>query len=278
MWLSSKVPAGAVTNAQKRTAILSASTEASIDTNSDWQTSLPLDWTKMSQRKRKWGEDDDDSSTPDPFCRDPSTCRRRHDRPRRDPPAQDRNKSSSSSFSHASGENAAARTDGIGISNRREGQAIFCLHDMNPAWVQGYFVPRGSNKPWGMLAVQEELDECLACDDGGYRRVSLTVYPSTATNFKKEGLHQRKSYKVEGVDWTGGDMMSLYHPQHVDMEGQRVLTGTKTLPIIEKYFQGLVRRLQEICNVEDDVPLLDWLPNVAIVTGSMSFTLPSSES
>jgi hypothetical protein len=34
----------------------------------------------------------------------------------------------------------------------------------------------------------------------------------------------KTSYKIDGVDWTAGDMMTLYHPLHVDMEAERLFT------------------------------------------------------
>lgn len=69
-------------------------------------------------------------------------------------------------------------------------------------------------------------------------------------------------------------MITLYHPDHVHMEGERLLTGKKALPMLHKYFQGLINRLEKECRIEKGLPVLEWLPNVAIVTGPMSLTLP----
>jgi hypothetical protein len=276
MWLSTKRSSdvGGASNSFARTTFPSTSAKGTVDDqDADWQSTLPLDWTRMSLLKRKPGcSVNDGGSTLEACCQDPSTCRTRRVRPRRDPRPQ--------GISYTSGPSVSSPSSNteFRLRNRMEGQAIFCLHDLDSAWAQGYFVPRGSKKPWGMLAVQEEVDDCLSCADGGYRRLTLTVYPPTTDLKHRAERGERSQCKIEGVSWTGGDMMSLHHPQHVDMEGQRVLTGTKALPILTKYFRGLVTRLKEDCDVEGDVVHLDLLPNVAIVTGSMLLTLPTTES
>ena len=145
----------------------------------DWQSSLPLDWTRVQRN-----------------------CRRR---------------------GHARSKNRAISPPEQLLPNGTVGQAIFCLHDLDPHWFQGYFVPRGSKKPTPMLAVQKEVDDCMACSAGGYRRLSLTIYNRrvSATN---TNANDTKPLKIEDVDWTGGDMMTLYHPQHVEMVGERLFT------------------------------------------------------
>ena len=50
--------------------------------------------------------------------------------------------------------------------------------------------------------------------------------------------------------------------------------GKKTLPVLNKYFQGLIARLEKEFDIEDDSSVLDWLPNVAIVAGPMTLTIP----
>jgi hypothetical protein len=44
---------------------------------------------------------------------------------------------------------------------------------------------------------------------------------------------------------------------------------------LNKYFQSLINRLEKECCEEEGLSILEWLPNVAIVTGSMSLTLPT---
>jgi hypothetical protein len=72
-------------------------------------------------------------------------------------------------------------------------------------------------------------------------------------------------------------MMTLSHPHYIDMVGERLLTGEKAIPVLNKYFHGLVTRLQQECEVDKGVPVLEWLPNVAIVVGPMELTLPINE-
>ncbi|KAG7352210.1 hypothetical protein IV203_008258 [Nitzschia inconspicua] len=227
----------------------------------DWESSLPLDWTRMGKKRKRKEEDDDED------CNHPSncSCRRRHLRPA----------------------NAAASTvlNATNISSTQlrvnrtklHGQAIFCLHELDPQWVQGYFVPIGSTKPWGLLAVQEEIDDCLACADGGYRRVSLTVYPP-ATKSTASTTSRSRQRTVTNMDWTCGDMMTLYHPDHGEMTAEQLVTGHKALPLLHKYFQGLLDRLQPReeppISKKENTSVLDWLPDVAVVKGSMTLILP----
>ena len=83
------------------------------------------------------------------------------------------------------------------------------------------------------------------------------------------------SCKIGAVEWTGGDMVSLYRSRCVDMQAEKLLTGEKALPVLHKYFQGLIARLGKECSIQEGSSVLDWLPNVAIVTGSMSLTIPN---
>lgn len=283
------------------------------ESTSNWQSSLPLDWTRMKNgRKRRRSNDDDD----DECVKDPTNCRcsRRH--------VRSNNGAASAILLPAS---ASAPSSFQQQTTVLEGQAIFCLHDLDPQWVQGYFVPQRSSsnnsndtisrnnnynhkkqqQPWGLLAVQEEIDDCLACADGGYRQVSLTVYPPTATTTTTTSTDssiaatdatatadaasssQRQRSKpiriAKNIDWTGGDMMTLYHPEHLEMAAEQLLTGDKAVPLLKKYFRGLLQRLKQqqelVVGGDDDdasaaANVLDWLPNVAVVKGSMRLVLP----
>jgi hypothetical protein len=198
MWLSTKrkrneESMSSSTPAKTREA--ASTTTASDDTlraGDDWQSTLPLDWTRMHRsighrgRKR-------------PLSKETRTIQRNYN------------------------------DDDDTTSNNFEGRAIFCLHDDDPSWVQGYFIPTGSTKPWGMLAIQEEVDDCLACCSGGFRRLSLTVYHHNTTRIdsirtRNESTGKKNSFKIDGIDWTGGDMIALYHPRYVDMNTERLLT------------------------------------------------------
>jgi hypothetical protein len=257
-----------------------------------WKSSLPLDWTRV--RRNEEVNVDDAVGKSDDYgmicCQDPASCRRLgHRRP----------ENSSSILARPVPLPLHSNND-TDTTNKIHGQAIFCLHDLDPSWVQGFFLQRGCKKPWGLLAIQEEIDDCLACSAGGYRRLSLTVYrrhesasndihrksksddrgsnnsnnSNTSNTSNSNNNNNTKPCKIEGVDWTGGDMMSLYHP-YVDMVGERLLTGEKALPMLNKYFQSLINRLEKECCEEEGLSILEWLPNVAIVTGTMSLTLPT---
>jgi hypothetical protein len=160
------------------------------------------------------------------------------------------------------------------------GRAIFCLHDLESTWLQGYFVPDGCSKPWGLLATLEDIDDCLACADGGYRRVTLTVYPKTTT-FSTAEMRAKSMpssvastpREISGVEWTGGDMMNLYSPGCVEMTAEQLLTGEKALVIVRRYFPALVRQLHHECSVKQGGNILDLLPNVAVVKGAMSLAM-----
>mmetsp|Transcript_29997 Transcript_29997/g.72794 ORF Transcript_29997/g.72794 Transcript_29997/m.72794 type:complete len:364 (+) Transcript_29997:108-1199(+) len=247
--------------------------------------------------------------------------------------------SSSSSSSSTKLQTSATSNNGTSTSINRNnntkivhGHAIFCLHDWNPSWIQGYFLPSSSSsssspsslmkdtrstlfggncvtttpfdkalvKPWRMLGVQEEIDECLECADGGYRRLTLTVYHDTspaissaATTAADAGTTKRprkktKTTKFHGVEWTGGDMMDLYDVDNkLDMmKADKLLTGHQCLRPLNKYFGGLISHLRRQClqndgengdDDKDDFDVLEFLPNLAIVIGSMSLTVPKKD-
>jgi hypothetical protein len=189
---------------------------------------LPLGWTTV-RRKRSRDDDNDTSATEVDWCCDDPNCTR------------------------------PQIVETSPNATIVKGHAIFCLHEMNPDWFQGYFQVEGQRKPWGLLATQESIDECLECSDGGYRQVSLKVLRYSA----------EKPTKLDNVQWTGGDMMRL-QSSNVSMETHCLWTGKKAVPYIERFFSSLVNKLRE----ETDEPVLDILPDLAIVTGPMTLTIP----
>jgi len=280
MWLSTKrkrKDESSPSSASSRES--SSGTSGDTRSGCDWQSSLPLDWTRMNRRNQVIGGDKGDFC-----CVNPDSCRRRS---RIRPLTTEIREKSPIVTTTINGNDDGVVTE---TSKKIDGRAIFCLHDDDPSWIQGYFISRGSKKPWGMLAIQEEVDDCMACSTGGYRRLSLTVYHRSHGHHrqfssKTDSSHsdsirtktddsKNDSCKIDDVDWTGGDMMTLCHPRYVDMEAERLLTGKKALPMMHKYFQGLLNRLEEECHVTEGSSVLDWLPNVAIVTGPMTLTLP----
>lgn len=210
-----------------------------------------------------------------------------------------------------------------------EGQAVFLLHEPNPDWFQGYLFRGGGGsgsggcagsllgsttnsekkKPWGLLARQLEIDECLQCSEGGYRRIKLTVFPyegETASSpggaggAKEGGNEEDKGEKkkkrsaaaaaavrnkkttLDRIDWTGGDMMQLQSPA-VRMRADRLVTGPKAVPFVEGVFGGLLRKLRA-AEAEEEVEscgdggassgVLELLPDCAIVIGTIQLILP----
>lgn len=225
---------------------LSTSKQKSLSVPSDTVTeSLPLDWTRLGVKRKRSDQEEE-------CCKDPlSLCRHR------------------SSF-RFNGEST------IVVDEKREnihqGQAIFCLHDVSPSWFQGYFVSSHLQQPLGLLAVQEEIDKCLECASGGYRRLTMNIFTSP------------NRIKYSGIDWTGGDMIRLTNDK-VEMETNRLVTGSQTLPYLKKYFEPLMTQIQQECSENetkqdttvDEIPILDLIPNVTIVVGQMSIVLPKNE-
>ena len=247
---------------------------------------LPLGWTQVT-RKRKTPDDssnDDDNKNHHWWnCTDPN-CER--------PPP---------SFA------APAQTKTLKQNSKKDpdslllqGTAIFCLPDLNPSWMQGYLFPTSgssskSKKPYRLLAVQDhDLDECLQCADGGYRQVSLTVIGSNKTNNTN---NTKRRHVIPQIDWTGGDMMRWTTPDgRVHFEPHQLATDAKAIPYMRKYFQALVDQVSKVssctddddddndepsktsssssCKDNDTVDILELLPQVAIVTGTMTVRLP----
>lgn len=189
------------------------------------ETALPLDWTRVKRRRN-----DEASEKP---C-DPINCPARRHGPRL-------------------------------VQGGIQGHVIFCLHEINPDWFQGYFTPLGTRRPWGLLAEQEEIDDCLACADGGFRRVSLTVYPPSG-----------KPVQLATIDWTGGDLIHLRH-ENLEVESDRIWTGKSSLRHVDSYFKGLIRRLRQQYEVNEDEPILDWLPDIATISGNMTIAMKKNE-
>ena len=239
------------------------------DTMSETITpSLPLGWTRVQRRrKRKDRGVVDYNAVNEDCCIDPrSSCPRRR------------------LLTTSSRASTILPPTGEVI----DGHVVFCLHELDPSWFQGYFIPKNgpSRKPWGLLAVQESVDDCLACVDGGYRRISLSIYHRRLRTPSENSKNNNSNVvRIPNIDWTGGDILRLSHPEgRVAMETDRFVTGNSCLPYIEKYFENLIVKLKEYCDSDDEEEtnkqsnnntsnVLEWLPNIAIVTGSMSIAL-----
>lgn len=204
---------------------------------------LPLGWTQIKRRQRTTNtnmtsvsDKNGNSVTDDDWCCDDPSCT----------PA-----------------NRTFRSNDTVLS----GQAILCLHEIDSLWFQGQFLVReeldaeAMIKPMGLLFEQKEVDPCLQCADGGFRKLHMTLY-------KKP-----KAVDISDIDWTGGDMMKLAG-ERVVFDTDRLVTGTKAIPLVQKYFPGLIRRLQD-GDVSGQV--LDLIPDVAIVVGEMKISFSKKE-
>jgi hypothetical protein len=224
---------------------------------------LPLGWTRV-RRKRSASNnnvDGDANNNEDQCCIDEESCLRREHSKR---PRSEIERPSSSTTTK---------------NKMIEGQVIFCLQDTNPSWLQGYFFPKASSlssssyyttctkKPWGLLALQEELDDCLACADGGFRRLTLKIY-------KPEEEKGTPPKQISNIDWTGGDMMRLSHDD-VTMDTDKLYAGARALPYLNKCFATMVEKLRKECDVDGESPILEWMPDVAILVGTLSVSSSS---
>lgn len=221
-----------------------ASVKTSKEAGEAARPALELGWTRVVRTGRK-RKGDSPSLNDDECCTDP-TCRRR----RLDQTFTDVGKS------------------GNGHSTETVcGKAIILLHDPQPDWFQGYLFfdeDASSNgrdqRPWGLLAELQEIDECLYCSEGGYRVVQMTTYPPGS----------RKVQIPELVEWTGGDMMLLRSRSALSFQAQKVLAGKKAVPYVKGVFSSILRKLET-----SDV--LDAMPDAAVVIGEMSITVPLTD-
>jgi hypothetical protein len=151
-----------------------------------------------------------------------------------------------------------------------QGKVVFLLPDTNPSWCQGYLFFPSQSKPWGLLAVQTDLDECLQCADGGYRQIRLKVSTYNA---------QKDILDFQTVEWFGGDMMRLVN-ETVRMTPMQLSTGKAAIPFCEGIFGSLLRQLRM---QTDDTAIagspcstvLEMLPDVAVIVGSMELVVPA---
>jgi hypothetical protein len=231
---------------------------------------LPLGWTRV-KRKRSEGVAGDGSA--EDCCEDPSCLRRRR---------------APLSSATAQPTTTAMDSNPNGVTFR--GKAVFCLQDSNPDWFQGYFfhqqettgdtaaslMSSSTRKAWGLLCEQQELDDCLQCAEGGYRVLRLTVYP-----FGGGQVRTPKKVVIPDVEWTGGDMMRLLHADgRVNMDPQQLLTDQKAVPFVKGIFGSLLHKLKALRKDEpaeqdeESGGVLELLPDVAIVMGTMEIILP----
>ena len=71
-------------------------------------------------------------------------------------------------------------------------------------------------------------------------------------------------------------MIQLRH-ERVDLEANKIWTGKSSLPYAERYFKGLIDKLRIQYDAPENSPVLDWLPDVAVVVGTITLALPKGD-
>lgn len=165
--------------------------------------------------------------------------------------------------------------------------------------------PPLTSSSWGLLAVQNAIDdECLLDDCGGYRELDLTIIrnkpnthyrlsrPSSAASASN---NNKLRWTVENVEWTGGDMMRLSTDPYslsssaaslpmdengVKFEPKTLMEGDKAMAIASKYFPSMVKRLQ-IHNLmndegEESASSSTFCDDILVIIGDMSIVAPKS--
>eukprot|EP00978_Attheya_sp_CCMP212_P021429 scaffold62527_cov49-Attheya_sp.AAC.2 len=264
---------------------------------------LPLGWTQVRRggtRKRKLAGIG--QTVVDFCCDDPASCDNQgsmnHGNAATENSAARNSGDAAENIQPKGGKPTVDAKDDESSSSRLvvvEGQAVFCLHSLDATWFQGQFLPNSTQKnikrPMGILAVnREDMDDCLKCADGGYREMDVTIYNNRSP--------QKKKLLLQQVSCTGGDMLSLssntndgrpkQQTNHcrVSFDADSVKTGVRAVPFVKLYFPTLLqtaanpssRRMDESSdcssNTTDDSSVLELLPDVAIVIGTMRLTVP----
>jgi len=273
--------------------------------NNSVKEALPLGWTRVVRRRTtmeaavrttttnhtatETANEDKDNNNDDNMefycCNDPQ-CRRRPQL-----------------FVETITEANLSRSSSNNKYTRIAGRAVVCLQDTDPEWFQGYFFDDIGNQQYGLLCQQQEIDACLQCSEGGYRELDMQ-----ATCFGDHNNKQQKSsYLLENIEWTGGDMMRLntsanataaiimeaassnnskdhHHKQTsassgvVRMQADTVWTGEKAVSRVERIFGSLLRNLRHFDEENDNeaTSVLQLMPNVAVVAGTMELFLPKT--
>lgn len=225
----------------KAAIVVTSSSEQSTGDKNGTVSPLPLGWTRVKRRRIDEIEHNED------YCEDPF-CRKRR---------------APLTLSTIANETSIP-------SRSFQGTAVFCLHETNPDWFQGYFFQ--GTTTWGMLCEQQDVDDCLQCADGGYRVLKTTLYTFSG------GVDLPEMISIPNVEWTGGDMMRLLQAEgKMRFEPKQLYTAEKAVPLTKSLFKSLLRKLQASHDsenlVEQDV--INIVPDVAIILGEMKVVLPN---
>jgi hypothetical protein len=289
----------------------------SEDEKQSAKNGLPLDWTRINDPAR--------SSTV-PWRRPSPAVFEGEQNLTADTTKSNKRKAPASLVDLESDPSISENPENLGVSSltsppsheQVQGTVFFLLPTINPPWFQGYFLPKinvdtvdgsweddsvvadkesdpqfdisSGGKPWGLLLEQIEIDDCLACDEGGYRQVKMTIYfPRRAASNSED----RPKYAVPQVlDWTGGDMIQLIGSA-VEVLPQNLWTGQAAVPFIQSIFrpwldQGISKSTGNLskshhnektnsgASKDSTDHILEEWPDVAVVRGSMNVLVPSS--
>lgn len=150
-----------------------------------------------------------------------------------------------------------ANKEDLSKSQKIAGKAIFCLPDDDNDWFQGYILtPHGS---YGILAQKEEIDACLQCQEGGFRKLTLSFD------------YENRPIELKNVSCTGGDCMQ-WHSPHVSFTTNTIKVGSKAENIVETLFHSLLVKLRSYG--EPNATVQDLMPNVAVVVGNIELAVP----
>jgi hypothetical protein len=121
--------------------------------------------------------------------------------------------------------------------------------------------PIMAENSWGILATQNALvDECLACDEGGYRELDLTFIRRKTRQTRRESANVGGNNKTTtarwaacDIIWTGGNMMTLNASSYagdcddeddVKFEPRKLVEGDAAMSIASRYFPEMTKRLR----------------------------------
>lgn len=121
--------------------------------------------------------------------------------------------------------------------------------------------PIMAENSWGILATQNALvDECLACDEGGYRELDLTFIRRKTRQTRRESANVGGNNKTTtarwaacDIIWTGGNMMTLNASSYagdcddeddVKFEPRKLVEGVSAMSIASRYFPEMTKRLR----------------------------------
>ena len=156
---------------------------------------------------------------------------------------------------------------------------------------------------WGLLATQNAvIDECLCCEDGGYRELDITFIQqkkqqSSSSSYARSnnGGSSNNKKKVRWVSqdvvWTGGNMMMLSTDPYTSsttsistdepgmkFDTHKLMEGEKAIEVATKYFPSMVKRLQihNVTNDNDDELTDKMMDDAMILIGDMEVVAPVS--